>query len=146
MSLRSQRRLAARILKVGDERLWIDPDETERVSSAITGDEIRKLIHEGTIRAMPVSGTSRGRNRSLREDRKRGRRRGLGSRKGGKHSKKVWARRIRVIRSRLADLRDRSLIPTGTYRNLLLMAKGGMFRSVSHLNEYAEAHKLVRRR
>ncbi|MFQ5836639.1 MAG: 50S ribosomal protein L19e, partial [Candidatus Bathyarchaeia archaeon] len=42
MSLRSQRRLAAEILKVGEGRVWIDPDRTEDVEAAITREEIRK--------------------------------------------------------------------------------------------------------
>ena len=44
MSLVSQKRLAANILKVGTTRVWVDPEDTDRVSSAITREEIRKLI------------------------------------------------------------------------------------------------------
>ncbi|MGO9645500.1 MAG: 50S ribosomal protein L19e [Candidatus Bathyarchaeia archaeon] len=32
-SRRSQRRLAARLLKVGASKVWIDPEDTDRVSS-----------------------------------------------------------------------------------------------------------------
>ena len=50
MKLRSQRRLAAEILKVGEGRVWIDPNRMEDVEAAITRDEIRKLIHDPTWR------------------------------------------------------------------------------------------------
>ncbi|RLI07420.1 50S ribosomal protein L19e, partial [Candidatus Bathyarchaeota archaeon] len=51
MSLKSQRRLAASILNVGVNRVWIDPERIEDVDVAITREEIKKLIHEGVIKA-----------------------------------------------------------------------------------------------
>ncbi|UCF59603.1 MAG: 50S ribosomal protein L19e, partial [Candidatus Bathyarchaeota archaeon] len=48
MSLKSQRRLAAELLNVGEGRVWIDPDRIEDVEAAITREEIRRLIHEET--------------------------------------------------------------------------------------------------
>jgi len=147
MSLRSQRRLAAKMLKVGVNRIWIDPEQIEKVESAITRDEIRKLLHEGAIRKVPETGISKGRKRILRMKRVRGKRRGPGSRKGLTISKKrAWIGRIRVVRERLRELRDRRMIAKPVYQKLLLMAKGGAFRSSSHLNEYIDAHKLVKRR
>ncbi len=147
MSLRSQRRLAAEILKVGVNRIWIDPEQIEKVESAITRDEIRKLLHEGAIREVPETGISKGRKRILNMKRSRRKRRGPGSRRGPTISKKqAWISRIRVVRERLRELRDRRMIEKPVYQKLLLMAKGGAFRSSSHLNEYIEAHKFVKRR
>lgn len=147
MSVRSQRRIAAEILKVGENRIWLDPEDTDAISSAITRGEIRKLIHEGAIRRLPETGSSRGRTRALKLKRKAGRRTGLGSRKGASIRRKTqWVLRIRAIRDRLRELRDKRMIPTQIYRKLLLMAKGGSFRNSSHLDEYVETHKLARRR
>ena len=74
-------------------------------------------------------------------------RKGSGSRKGGRVlGKQRWIIGIRKIRSQLLELRDRKLITTPVFRRLFLMAKGGSFRSISHLNEYVETHKLVKRR
>ena len=70
MGLASQKRLAAQLLKVGVSRVWIDPEDTERVSSAITREEIRKLIHERSIRKVPEAGISRGRKRTRKHKRK----------------------------------------------------------------------------
>ena len=63
MNLSSQRRLAANILNIGVNRVWIDPDRTDDVEIAITRQEIRKLIHDGVIKSLPVNALSRGRAR-----------------------------------------------------------------------------------
>ena len=147
MSLVSQKRLAAELLKVGTTRVWVDPDDTDRVASAITRGEIRRLIHEGSIRKLPETGISRGRKRIRRQELLAGRHKGPGHRKGGiKPSKPEWVIRIRSIRRRLRGLRDKRFISTDVYRKLSLMSKGGAFRSAAHLDEYIEAHKLVKRR
>ena len=147
MSLTSQKRLAAELLKVGTTRVWVDPEDTDRVSTAITRNEIRKLIHEGSIRKLPEIGISRGRKRVRRQELLAGRHKGPGSTKGKMaQSKQRWVIRIRSIRRRLRTLRDKRFITTAVYRKLSLMAKGGTFRSAAHLDEYIEIHKLARRR
>lgn len=147
MSLTSQRRLAAEMLKVGTTRIWVDPEDVDRVSSAITRQEIRKLIHEGSIRKLPEIGISRGRKRIRKQELLAGRHRGPGSIKGSVGGGKTrWIVRIRSIRTRLRILRDKRFITTQVYRKLSLMAKGGTFRSAAHLDEYIETHKLSRRR
>jgi large subunit ribosomal protein L19e len=147
MSVASQKRLAAGLLKVGITRVWVDPEDTDRVSSAITREEIRKLIHEGSIRKVPKAGISKGRKRVRHQELLAGRHKGPGSTKGSAHnSKRRWVLRIRSIRLRLRSLRDKRFINTEVYRKLSLMAKGGTFRSASHLDEYVDTHRLARRR
>jgi len=147
MSLVSQKRLAADLLKVGTTRVWVDPEDTDRVSSAITREEIRRLIHEGSIRKLPKLGISRGRKRVRHQELLAGRHKGQGSTKGSTHnSKRIWVVRIRSIRLRLRTLRDKRFITPEVYRKLSLMAKGGTFRSAAHLAEYIDTHKLARRR
>lgn len=147
MSLVSQKRLAADILKVGVTRVWVDPDDTDKVSSAITRGEIRILIHQGTIKKLPEVGISRGRKRVRSQELLAGRHKGPGSTKGHTHqSKRRWVVRIRSIRKKLRTLRDKRFITTQVYRKLSLMAKGGTFRSAAHLDEYIDTHKLSRRR
>ncbi|RLG90537.1 50S ribosomal protein L19e, partial [Candidatus Bathyarchaeota archaeon] len=86
MSLKSQRRLAAEILKIGENRVWIDPERIEDVQMAITREEIKKLIHEGAIKKLKEKGVSRARARVIREKKKKGLRRGPGSRSGAMHA------------------------------------------------------------
>jgi large subunit ribosomal protein L19e len=147
MSCVSQKRLAADLMKVGTTRVWVDPEDTDRVSSAITREEIRKLIHEGSIKKLPQVGISRGRKRVRHQELLAGRHKGPGSTKGSAHNtKRIWVVRIRSIRRRLRTLRDKRFMTTKVYRKLTLMAKGGSFRSAAHLDEYIDTHKLARRR
>lgn len=84
MDLSTQKRLAADILKVGVNRVWIDPDRVDEVARAITRESIKKLIKEGAIKAKQKKGISRYRARKIAMQKKKGRRRGKGSIKGAK--------------------------------------------------------------
>ena len=59
MQLTNQKRLAARLLKCGVNRVWVNPDYVDQVASAVQTDDIREFIEEGWIKAKPVKGTSR---------------------------------------------------------------------------------------
>ncbi len=146
MNLRSQRRMAADILKCGVHRVWIDPERMDEVARAQTKDDIRRLIKEGVIKKKPIKGQSRVRARKRHEQRKKGRQRGPGRRKGAKGArmprKRQWIQRIRAIRRELRKLRDEGKIDRSTYRKLYMMAKGGYFRDRSHLLMYIEEHDL----
>jgi len=137
MDLKNQRRIAAQILHCGEGRVCIDPDRVEDVADAITRADIRTAIESGTIRALPKKGVSRGRARYHIAQKAKGRRRGIGSRKGtsGARSpeKKRWIQTIRPIRSTLKDLRDQSQITPAVYRDFYMKAKGGMFKSKAHV-------------
>ena len=150
MSLRNQRRLAAEVLKVGENRVWIDPEKIEDVEGVITREEIGKLVHEGIVKARPERGVSRARARILSDKKKRGLKRGMGSRQGKKTArtprKEAWENRIRSIREHLRILKDRRVIPKDVYRKLYLMAKGGAFSDTSRVEQYIDAHRLARRR
>lgn len=52
-TLKMQRRIAAELLKCGENRVWIDPEKVDEVASAITREDIRRLIKEGVIRKNP---------------------------------------------------------------------------------------------
>ncbi len=58
MNLTTQKRLAADLLKVGVNRVWIDPNNLEEVSRAITREGVNKLIQDGYIKARPKKGIS----------------------------------------------------------------------------------------
>ena len=71
MNLTTQKRLAASILKVGVNRVWIDPEEIEEVSRAITRDGIKQLIDQGIIKAKPKTGISSYRSKKSKSKRKK---------------------------------------------------------------------------
>lgn len=150
MTLKSQRRLAAEILKVGENRVWIDPERNDDVEVAITRDEIRKLIHEGLIKALQKKGISRARTRVLHEKKKKGLRRGPGSRTGSARAqvskKEAWMKRIRALRRRLREWKAKRAITESSYRRLYTLAGSGMFSSIAEMERYAKGHDLWRKR
>jgi large subunit ribosomal protein L19e len=150
VSLKSQKRLASKILNVGVNSVWIDPERTDDVEGVITRAEIRKLVHEGIVRVVPEKGISRSRARLLHDKKKRGLKKGVGSKSGRATArmprKKSWEIQIRALRTHLRDLKVRRIILKDSYRRLYLMAKGGAFPSVSHVEQFIEANKLARRR
>ncbi len=145
--LTMQKRLAAEILGVGVSRIWIDPRQVDRVAEAITREDVKRLIKEGVIQVKPVKGNSRERWKIRHEQRKKGRRRGPGHRKGDKTArtdpKEQWMNRIRKIRRYLRWLRDHGVIDRRTYRRLYMLAKGGAFTSLSHLKTYLREQGIV---
>ena len=149
-SLKSQRRLAAQILKIGENRVWIDPERIDDVEAAITREEIRKLIHEGVMKPLPEKGVSRARTRIIHEKKKKGRRKGPGSKSGtanAKISKKeTWMSRIRALRERLRKLKESRIVTESTYRRLYTMASSGRFASMADLERYLKTHDLWRKR
>jgi len=140
-----QRRLAASILGVGLNRVYIstDPKEQESILDAITRDAIRGLIRRNVIQKRPERGVSRGRARRREAQRAKGRRRGHGSRKGGLNArtpqKARWISVIRAMRRYLRELKGQGRIDVPAYRKFYRQAKGGMFKSKSHLDQQLRA-------
>ncbi|MDQ1275098.1 MAG: large subunit ribosomal protein L19e [Euryarchaeota archaeon] len=147
--LANQRRLASKVLECGLDRVWLNPEASEEIASAITREDIRGLIEKGTIKAKPVRGVSRGRARALAAKRKYGHCKGHGSRKGKKGartpSKELWMKKIRALRRRLKELRADGALEKSVYCRLYRKAKGGEYRSVSHLNSHLESEKLIKK-
>ncbi len=143
MNLKNQRRMAAKMLKCGENRVWIHPDYIEDVSEKITRSDIREAIDQGLIVARQKKGTSRSNIRKAKSQRNKGRRKGQGSRKGSANArypkKRRWIKTIRPIRERLKELRDDGKIDRRTYREFYRQSKGGMFKSKAHLEQHLQA-------
>lgn len=146
INLTKQKRIAAKVLKVGEGRIWIDPEATDDIAEAITRDDIRGLIEEGVIKKKQKRGVSRGRARGQAMKKALGRRKRQGSRKGAKGArrgkKRQWITKIRALRRRLKEIRDEGDIDKTTYRMLYNKAKGGEFRSIAHLNDFIKTNPL----
>jgi len=138
--LRHQRRMAAEVLKCGENRVWMDPDRCEEIAKAVTRSDIRLLIKGGAIAKKPVKGISSARKKKLKMQKEKGRRKGPGSRKGAKNAryprKRKWVVTIRAIRAYLRELRDEGKIDRHIYRTYYRRAKGGVFRSKAHLRSH----------
>jgi large subunit ribosomal protein L19e len=141
-----QKRLAAKILKCSPQRVWVDPTRLEEIKGAITKFDVRRLIAQGLISKDALYGGSKVRARERQVQRARGRRRGIGSRKGPAGArtpgKETWMARIRAQRDLIKRLRDHELITALTFKQLYNKAKGGFFRSTGHIKIYLEEQKL----
>ncbi|ASJ09920.1 50S ribosomal protein L19 [Thermococcus sp. P6] len=146
--LRMQRRIAADLLKCGENRVWIDPERIDDVAAAITREDIKRLINDGVIKKKPVKGQSRARARAYQEAKKKGRHRGPGSRKGKKTArmgkKERWIRTIRVLRKELRKLKAEGRIDEHTYRRLYIRAKGGQFKNRRQLYLFMKEHDILK--
>ncbi len=129
MNISNQRKMAAKILKCGLDRVWIDPKRVKDVSQAITRKDIRRLISSGVIKKLPKKGNAKNVKRK---------RRGPGSRKGNRadRHKKRWMITIRALRRHLRKLKTSGKISNKIYRELYKKAKSGMFKSKAELDLY----------
>ncbi|MBU4086969.1 MAG: 50S ribosomal protein L19e [Nanoarchaeota archaeon] len=146
MQLKIQKRLAAQILKSSENNIWLDSNRLDEIKEAITKADIKSLIKDNAIKSRKIRGISRGRARKRNIQKSKGRRRGSGSLKGGKHSrltqKEGWINHIRVQRAFLQNLRDKGVIDKSSYRDLYMKSKGGFFRSKRHIKIYMQEHKV----
>lgn len=140
--LTAQRRLAADVLDVGENRVWFDPSAQGDIASAITREEIRELVEDGTIQAKPKGGNSRGRARKRDAKRAYGHLKGPGNRKGranARHkSRDNWMDTVRAQRRELRALRDDGVLTPSEYREVYDKARGGEFESVRYMFNYIE--------
>jgi large subunit ribosomal protein L19e len=149
-NLSSQRRLASQILKIGQNRVWIDPERMSDVEGAITREEIKKLIHEKVIVSLPEKGVSRSRAKIIRGKKRLGRRSGPGSITGAGYAKvtqkDAWMIKIRSLRRKLRELKASRTIAEETYSQYYRMAGSGRFQSIAELERNLKANELWRKR
>ncbi|HII15302.1 MAG TPA: 50S ribosomal protein L19e [Nanoarchaeota archaeon] len=150
MNLANKKRLAAQVLKVGESRVWFDPERLNEIKEAITKRDIRKLVGDLAIQAKPSTGVSRFGARKIATQKRKGRRQGEGSRKGTPNARKsrkdLWMAKIRSQRDFLTSLKESGLIAPASYRKIYLMCKGGYFRSIRHIKMYMEEHQMFIRK
>lgn len=136
-----QKRLAADMTKVGKNNIKFNIEYLDDIASAITRNDIRRLIKDGKIIVEKKKGISGGRLKEKKEKRKkRGEKRKSGSRKGPagarRGKKELWVMKIRKMRLYLKYLRDNDIIDKKTYRLAYRKAKGNSFRSLSDVKNY----------
>lgn len=73
VSLRLQKRLAASVLKCGERKIWLDPNEVNEISLANSRRNIARLHRDGLIIKKPAVVHSRARVRAYDEAKRKGR-------------------------------------------------------------------------
>ena len=140
MMLGAQKRLAASVLGCSKGRVVFDTERLAEIKESITKADIRTLVEQGAIRKVPVRGISRARTRLVQSQKRKGKRKGHGSRKGSAgartNKKRTWVNKVRLQRAYLQKLRSRKIIEPARFVELYKKIKGGFFRSKRHMELY----------
>ena len=147
MKLTLQKRLAATLKKASKKRVHFDPEALSDLKEAITKNDTRALLKDGTITISQKKGVSRARANKKATQRRKGLQKGAGKRKGSANArtseKLVWMRRMRNQRAFLKELKVKNKISSETFTSLYLKSKGGFFRSKTHIKLYVDEHGLI---
>ena len=148
--MKHKKRLAAQLLKTSSHKVRIAPGAQEDVSKAITRSDMRGLIAIGKIVKSTKNQHSRSGARKISEQKRKGRQKGVGTKKGKKYSsvtrKDRWVARVRTQRVFLRLLREKKLVTPKNYRHLYTRSKGGYFRNKRHIRLYMEEHSLIEKK
>ena len=141
--LKTQRRLASKVLGVGESRVWLDPSKFKDIKEARTRADIENLISKDIIKKKELKGQSRARARALHQKKKKGHRKGIGSRHGKKSARMKfdWIDKVRALRKELYKQRKQCKIDKEQFRILYRKIKGNAFHSVNHMRNYIEEMK-----
>ena len=147
MELNKAKEIAAGLMKVGVNKIYIDPTKSEKVAEAMTKDDVRGLIADRIIKKRQGNSQSKGRTRKMKESKRKGRRRGKGTRKGTKKNrtekKKTWINKVRAQRRTLKELRveNPEAVAEKGYSKVYKRIKGNYFKGKKYLREYIEGAK-----
>ncbi len=144
VNLRTKKRFVSRVTGVGIHRIRFDSDHLDDISDAITRDNIRSLITANTIKIKPIKGTSRGRAKTKKmQKRKRGTTQGSKQgRKGAREGKKeVYVKKVRALRYLLKVAKDRKDITNKEFWTLYKKVGGNTVRNKAHLRSLMEEMK-----
>ena len=148
VNLRAKKRLVSRITGVGLHRVRFDSDHLDDIADAITRDNIRSLITANTITIKPVKGTSRGRAK-IKKIQKKKRGTGQGSKKGRKGArvgkKEVYVKKVRALRYLLKVVKDRKEISNQEFWILYKKVGGNTVRNKAHLRTLIDEAKSKRK-
>jgi len=131
MNLSKKKTLAAKVLKVGKNRIFFVNENLPEIKEAITRQDILDLHNAGAIQVKEVSG----RTKIV----KRKRRRGIGKvKKKVNTRKKEYVIMTRKLRRLAKHLLRTEKIDKDTYRQTRKQIRARKFRSKRHLKEHLE--------
>jgi large subunit ribosomal protein L19e len=128
MNLKKKKKLAAKALKVGVERVAFNPSRIEEIKEAITKQDMKELKLSGAILIKDKRGR---RTKTIRKTRRR-----AGSvRKKVNKSKQEYVKLTRKLRRHLREIRNQEKINEEKYKELMKKIRMRAFKSKRHLKE-----------
>jgi len=135
MSVKLTRRMAADLLSRGESGIKIKPGAIKDAEKAITREDVRNLIKNGSIYATKVKHNISAYSKVLKAKRIKGRRRGTGRRKGTLKARGTveYKKRIRGQRRVLKALKSENIVDNERFKRYYALVKGGNFASKASL-------------
>jgi large subunit ribosomal protein L19e len=148
MAMNTVRRIASEVLGVGESKVRFKNEAISKISDALTREDIRTLVKDGSIFAIAKRGVSRIRGREKQAQKKKGRRTGSGSKKGThsarKSDKETWMHKVRAQRRFLRNAVEGGKVARESSRKIYMMIKGNAFKGVKLLEIYLKDNKLMK--
>lgn len=125
MNLKKKKKLAAKTLGVGVNRIVFDKERLDEIKEAITRQDIIDLFKEGVIKIRE----KKGRRKKLKKKRRK-----EGSiKKRIKKEKEEYVKIVRKLRKYLKNLKEKNKIERDKYYDLRKKIKQKKFNSLKHL-------------
>jgi large subunit ribosomal protein L19e len=128
MNLRNKKKLIARTLKVGIDRIVIDQERIEEIKEAITRQDIKDLKKQKIIKIKE----KKGRKKNVKRKTKK---RGGSVRKKIKRRKQDYVKITRKLRKHVKGLKKKGEITREENIDLRKKIKARTFKSLGHLRE-----------
>ena len=129
MSIKLTKRVAAIIMDRGENSIRINPTAIAEAKKAITREDVRALIKNGSVYAIKEKKNLSIHGKELRKKRIEGRKRGPGRRKGTKNARHniSYPKKIRGQRRILKNLKEDKIIDNVVFKKYYKLTKGGGF-------------------
>jgi large subunit ribosomal protein L19e len=132
-----QKKIAAKVLKCGENAVWLDP-KNEKIKTAITRNDIRRFIKEGFIKKVATK------KKAPREEKRQQRAGSIKGTIGAREPKKTrWLKVVRPQRRMMKELKKENKLTPHAYRAVYKLIKGNYFRSRAHLMTYLKDKKYI---
>jgi large subunit ribosomal protein L19e len=135
MTIQLTKRLAARMLKRGENAVRIKGSAIADASKAITAEDVRALVKSGNVYAIPEKRNISMHGKTLKMKRMKGRKRGPGKKRGTYKARtgKSYPQRVRGQRRVLKELKSDGTIDNQQFKRFYKLVKGGTFASKAQL-------------
>jgi large subunit ribosomal protein L19e len=145
MSIKLTKRVASDIMNRGVSAIRISPERIEDAQKAITREDVRGLIKSGVIYAVEPKHNKSMRSVLLREKRTKGRRRGIGRKRGTKNARSSMThkKKIRGQRRVLLALKKDNSMDNAAFKVFYRLVRGGTFASKASLINHIKSKGIV---